>query len=78
MRMRTVMEEHYTGCQQSTIVSGPKQFTSVSKYICDVDKFYHQLSCPVPENSYHQLSVRQFCFKLFSLFGEGMRIDCFL
>jgi hypothetical protein len=40
-------------------------------------EFHHQHSFPVPEISFHQISVRQGMFKLFGTFAEFVCIHCF-
>jgi hypothetical protein len=77
MRTRTVMEEHYTGCQQSTpfVLNGPTQFFLVfpNTFLTLLWSLVALIppsalfSCPVREKSCHQLSGTQRLFKPFLL-----------
>jgi hypothetical protein len=82
MRMRIVMEEHYTGFQHSTtfVLNGPTQFfPHAIHFLCYcgplLHEFHHLHSFPVPENSGHLHS--DVCLNVFCLFGECVCIHCF-
>jgi hypothetical protein len=78
------MEEHYTGCQQSTpfVLHGPTQFVSVSQYTSDVTVvpccMNYTISTTFPSQKIGVIRfLADICLNLFSLLGECMCIQCF-
>jgi hypothetical protein len=82
MRMRIVMEEHYTSCQHATpfVLNDPTLFFLCFAvhfwHYCGplLHEFHHQHSFPILENSCHQFSGRQTTFV--STFSACLMIVC--